>query len=130
MPNFEKFKSDKATLAFPITLVDVTGSADVVTAYPLNFAGRITGFRFVTDHAVTTGGKTVAFNLEVNSTNLTGGIVTLTSATATPKGKIIEATTITANNGFNAGDTLSVEATVTVAFAEGTGTFEVDVEYL
>jgi hypothetical protein len=111
-------------LQFPVALAGVT-AADVVTAYPLDFAGTITAFRFITGTPVTTAAKLATFNIEIGTTNLTGGAIALTSALATPLGAIVEASAITAANTFASGDTLSIEAASVTAFAEGTGVLEI-----
>lgn len=114
------------TLAFRVTLAGVT-AADVVTNFPLTFAGTITAFDFVQDVPVTTGSKAATFNLEINTTDVTGGAIALTSALATPLGKVNSSTAITAANTFVSGDTLSIEASAVTAFAEGTGTFVITI---
>lgn len=113
-------------LTFPITLANVS-AADVVTNWPLTFAGTITAFDFVTVVPVTTGSKAATFNLELNTTNVTGGLIALTSALATPLGAVTSSTAITAANTFASGDTLSIEASSVTAFAEGTGYFLVTI---
>jgi hypothetical protein len=105
----------------PVTLANIAGAGDVVTNFPLTFAGTITAFDFIVTTAVTTGSKAADLNLEIGTTNVTGGVLSLTSATATPLGKVLSSTAITGNNTFASGDTLSVEAASVTAFAEGAG---------
>jgi hypothetical protein len=62
-----------------------------------------------------------SLNLEINAVNLTGGVISLTSANCTPLGAVIAGTAITANNTFGATDTISVEASSVTAFVEGEG---------
>lgn len=128
MPSFEKFKISKETLSFPITMSNIA-NGDLVTTYPMRKGGRIVAWRWVQEVPVTTASKLSTLNLEIGTTNLTGGTISLTSAACTPRGKIIESAAITAGNGFNAGDTISVEAASTTAFVEGTGSICIDVEY-
>lgn len=109
-------------LPFYVPLAAITGAQDVVTAFPLTFAGTITAFDFVVARPVTTAAKLATLNIEIGETDLTGGAIALTSAAATPMGKVISSTAITAGNTFAAGDTLSIEASSVTAFSEGDGT--------
>lgn len=118
--------SDVMELTFPIDLVGIT-NADVLTNYTPGFDGDIIGFDFVVNKPVTTGSKTAALNLEIGTTDVTGGVLTITSAAATPLGKVISATDITADNSFTATDTISIEATAVTAFVEGTGSLRLKV---
>jgi hypothetical protein len=115
-------------LSFPIDLAQIAGTGDVVTNYPLQGNGRITQVAFVVTVPVTTAAKAATLNLEIGSTNLTGGVVALTSANATPLGKVIVGTAVTANNTFSDGDTLSIESAAVTAFVEGRGVLLVTVE--
>lgn len=109
------------SFSFQVNLANIT-NADVLTNFTPGFAGEITGFEFTTNVPVTTAARTAALNLEVGTTDVTGGVLTITSAAATPLGKVISATAITANNSFDDDDTISIEASAVTAFAEGTGT--------
>jgi hypothetical protein len=118
----------RTTLEFPIDLATVAATGDVVTDFPPGFAGTIIDHEFVVDEPVTTGGKSISLSLEINATPVTGGVVALTSANATPQGKHIAGTAVTANAAFDDNDTLTIRATVTAAFTEGTGTAIITVE--
>ena len=107
-----------------VNLAGITNT-DVLTNFTPGFAGDIVGFEFITTAPVTTAAKTAALNLEINTTDVTGGVLTITSAAATPLGKVIAATAITANNSFDDDDTISIEATAVTAFVEGSGTLVV-----
>ena len=110
-----------STISFPVTLANIAGAGDVVTAFTPGFAGRIVNMQFVVSTAVTTGAKAVSLNAEIGTTNLTGGVVALTSANCTPLGATIAATAITGGAAFSATDTISIEAASVTAFAEGAG---------
>lgn len=69
--------------------------------------------------AATTGSKASTLNLEVGTTNVTGGSLALTSANMTPIGNIVSASAITAGNVVAAAGNFSIEAASTTAFAEG-----------
>lgn len=114
-------ESVEQTVQFPVTLATV-GNGDVVTEWTPGFAGTITGFEFIVGVPVTTADKTATFNLEINAVDVTGGVLVVTSALATPLGKVIAATAITALNVFDDNDTISIEASAVTAFVEGTGT--------
>lgn len=116
--------NDVVELVFPVNLAAVA-NGDVVTDYKPGIAGTIEYFAFVTSQPVTTAAKTAAFNLEIGTTNVTGGVLTVTSAAATPLGKVIEATDITAANVLSVDSKLSIEAASVTAFVEGEGTFRI-----
>ena len=118
--------NDVVELVFPVNLAAVA-NGDVVTEYKPGIAGTIEYFSFVTSQPVTTAAKTAAFNLEIGTTNVTGGVLTVTSAAATPLGKVIEATAITGANTLAVDSKLSIEAASVTAFAEGQGTLRIRV---
>jgi len=115
----------KSVLSFPVTLANITGTMDVVTNYIAGFAGSITKFSFIVTTPVTTASKAATLNLEIGTTNLTGGVLSLTSANCTPLGAVVDATAITANNTFTSTDSISVEASSVTAFTEGAGVLEI-----
>lgn len=109
-----------------VSLAGIT-DADVLTDWTPGFAGVIEAIEFIVDVPVTTGSKTTAVHAEVGATATTGGVVTVTSAAATPLGAVIAGTAITAANTFAATDTLSLVAASTTQHAEGSGTFRLTV---
>lgn len=116
------------SLAFAIGLPSIP-AGDVVTSFPLPGAGRIIGFRYVPGVVTSTAGDGMNLNLEIGTTNLTGGVLGLTSANTNTMGVVTSATAITGNNTYAPGALLSIEgATGAGAFAEGSGTLFVDVE--
>lgn len=108
-------------VSFPVTLAAITTSQDVVTGFVPGYAGRIVSIEFIVDVPVTTADDAADLNAEIGTTDVTGGVVALTSATATPMGKRIAGTDITADNEFGASDAISIKASSVTAFAEGTG---------
>jgi len=110
---------------FHTTLADITVSADVVTSFTPGFVGSIVKTFFVCGKAIAGGGKEISLNFEIGSANLVGGVITLTSATLTPMGIVVAGTAITGGNNFDRDSTISIEATVSVAFADGEGTIVV-----
>ena len=113
-------------ISIPVTLAKIA-DGDLVTTFTPGFAGTILRTQFVVTDAATTGGKGSTLNLEIGSTNVTGGEVVLASATATPLGKTIAGAAVTATNVFTASDTISVEASATTTFAEGAGVLMITV---
>ena len=105
-------------LQFPILLATIA-NGDLLTTITPGFAGKIIGFSAAVTAAATTAAKLSTLNIEIGTTNLTGGSLALTSANMTPLGAVVEATAITAANVFTATDTISIEAASTTAFVEG-----------
>lgn len=107
---------------------DVTGGTDLIT---FAGAGSITEFEWRTTTPTTDSDADATFNLEINTTNLTGGVVTLGDTSdskalngaglAASRGAIVKASNITAANTFTAGQTLSVECAVSNAYSDGAG---------
>lgn len=119
-PN-EQHGAGGRVIALPIKLAKITGAGDVLTNWTPGFAGKITKVAFAVTDPVTTAAKAATLNLEIGSTNVTGGEVALTSANCTPLGAVVAGAAITAANTFTATDTISVEAASVTAFAEGEG---------
>jgi hypothetical protein len=113
--------NDVLLVQIPISLVAITAAGDVATNMRLGVAGTIEYWEFVVTEPVTTAAKLATLNLEINSTNLTGGTIALTSAAATPLGKVIAGAAITGANVLTPDDTLSIEAASVTAFSEGRG---------
>lgn len=113
--------NDTETISFPVDLATITGAQDVITTWQPGFAGTIEQVDFIVDKPVTTAAKLATISPFVNAAAVTGGALALTSANATPKGKDIPASAITALGAFAAADTISFKATAVTAFAEGSG---------
>jgi len=109
-----------SVLTIPIVLATVT-AGDVLTTFTPGFAGRIEKVDFAVTTAVTTGSKLATLNLEIGTTNLTGGAVALTSANCTPLGAVVAGSAVTAGNSFGATDTISIEGASVTTFIEGAG---------
>lgn len=107
-------------LCIPVVLSKVA-NGDILTGYVPGFAGTIESIQFFVTDPVTTANKAVDINLEIAGTNVTGGVVALTSANCTPLGARVAGTAITAANAFTAAQAIDIEAANTVAFAEGQG---------
>lgn len=108
------------TWAFPVQLAGVT-AANFVTGFVPGFAGRILSMQFVNTVVVTTGSKLASLNAEIDTVDVTGGVVALTSANQTPLGARVAGSAITAANKFTATSAIDFEAASVTAFAEGAG---------
>lgn len=105
-------------LEIPCDLATIA-DGDLVTGLDLPAGAAIIGFQALVLTPATTAAKASTLNLELGTTNLTGGSLALTSANMTPKGAIVSASAITAGNVAQPGDDLSIEAAGTTAFVEG-----------
>jgi hypothetical protein len=123
---FQQRRNNKCIiLAFPMPNMASIADGDLVTEIFPGVEGYIEHVWWVQEKAVTTAAKASTLNLEIGTTNLTGGVVSLTSAACTPIGVVIEGTQITANNRLVKSSKLSVEASSVTAFSEGSGTLYV-----
>jgi hypothetical protein len=111
----------------PILLAGIT-DADVITSWVPGHKFKILSISVINIVAVTTAAKATTLNLEIGTTNLTGGAVALTSANMTPKGSVVAGSAITANNTGSATDAVSLEASSTTAFVEGSAIVQVVVQ--
>lgn len=109
------------TVAIPITLANITGAGDVLTTYTPGYKFKVLSVDFAVETPVTTGSKAASLNVEIGTTNVTGGVVALTSDNCTPMGAVVAGSAVTAANTGTAADTISVEAASVTAFVEGTG---------
>lgn len=101
-----------------------TGAIDLLTNYTVGHKFKITSFDFVTTTAGTGAGASQVFNLEIGTTNLTGGVCTVTLSSTDTIGKITAGTAVTANNTGTSTDTLSIEmAAGGTVFTAGAGYF-------
>lgn len=113
--------NDIVLLQVPISLAAITAAGDVMTDIRPGVAGTIEYWEFVVTEPVTTAAKLATLNLEIDTTNVTGGTIALTSAAATPLGKVIAGAAITAANTLVPESKLSIEAASVTAFSEGRG---------
>ena len=109
-----------STVAIPVNLASVA-NGDVLTNYVPGYAFKILSVSFAVSVPVTTAAKATTLNLEIGTTDLTGGAIALTSANCTPLGALVAGSSITAANTGTATDNVSIEAASTTAFVEGAG---------
>lgn len=113
--------NDIVLMQIPIDLVSITAAGDVMTEIRPGLYGTIEYWEFVVSKPVTTAAKLASLNLEIDTTNVTGGVIALTSANATPLGKAIAGAAITGANVLTPDSKLSIEAASVTAFSEGQG---------
>lgn len=96
-------------------------NADVITSFPAPFEGEVVALRVIVSAAVTTGSKASTLTAYINGAAVSGAALATTSANMTPMGKVLSATATTghASTKFSAGDLLSVTASSTTTYIEG-----------
>jgi hypothetical protein len=108
-----------------------TSAIDILTGFTPGYRGKVIGFEFVTTVAGTGSGASQVFNIEIGTTNLTGGVLTLTLASQATIGTVTAATAITAANTFSATDTISIEMAASgTVFTAGAGYFVIKLQNL
>ena len=111
-----------SVITLPVVTMSGLADADIVTAFTPGFVGSIVRTFFVVGTVpASTGGKASTLNFEINTVNLAGGEIALTTANCATMGVIVAGTAITGSNRFDKDDTISVEATATTTFSEGNG---------
>lgn len=111
------------TLSIPISLASMTTSAaDLVTAYTPGYKFKILAVHFATTTVSAGDGASQAINLEIGTTNVTGGVVTATLAGTDTLGELTAGTAVTAANTGSSSDTISVEVAASgTVFTAGEG---------
>lgn len=121
-----------STVTIPITRLatDLSTSAmDLLTNYTPGYRFKVLGLSFVTTTAGTGTSASQVFNLEIGSTNVTGGVLTLALADTDTIGKVTAATAVTAANVGTASDTISLEMAASgTVFTAGAGYFVLKIQ--
>ena len=86
-----------------------TADADLLTSYPAPYHASIEAFYYVTSTVFVGSGGTTLLNLEIGTTDVTGGVITCSTSVSGTLGTVISSTAITAANVVHAGDLISVE---------------------
>ncbi len=108
-----------------------TSAIDILTGFTPGFNFKILDFGFVTTVVGAGAGASQTFNIEIGTTNLTGGSLNVTLASTDTIGKITSATAITAANVGTASDTISIEMAASgTVFSSGAGYFFIKVQNL
>ncbi len=108
------------TIAIPVNLASVA-DGDVLTNYTPGYKFKLLSVSFAVSVPASTADKLTTLNLEIGTTNVTGGEIALTTANCTPIGAVVAGAAITAANTGSASATISIEAASTTAFVEGAG---------
>lgn len=98
---------------------DSITAADVRTGIPMQFHGEIKSVFAMVDVAITGAGGTALLNLEIGGTNVTGGVVTVSTAAGGTKGTKLDGTAVTGANVFHEGDALDIEAATVTDMTAG-----------
>lgn len=85
-------------------------TGDKVTDLPMPFHGKFVSLHGAVETAFTGSAGTAALNLEIGTTNVTGGVLTVSTAAGGTIGTVLNGTAITAENVFHEGDLISLEA--------------------
>ena len=108
-----------------------TSAIDLLTGYVPGFRFKIISLAFVTTVAGTGTDASQVFNLEIGTTNTTGGVLTLTLASQAAIGTVTAATAITAANTGSSTDAISLEmAAGGTVFTAGAGYFVLTLQNL
>lgn len=119
------------TIPLPNLAAMTTAAADLTTGWIPGHRGKILSTQFFTTTLGTGSGASQVLNLEIGTTDVTGGVLTLTLATTTPLGVRIAGTAVTANNEFTATDSISLEVAASgTAFTAGAGYVVVKIQNL
>lgn len=122
------------TVTIPLTSLATglsTSAIDLLTEYVPGFRGKLLKFDFVTTVAGTGSGASQVFNLEIETTNVTGGVLTVTLSSTDTIGKVTAGTAITAANTFSATQKLSIEMAASgTVFTAGAGYFVLKLQNL
>lgn len=120
---FSRTKEESAEYCYleqHVSLADIS-DADVLTDFPLDFWGEVVSLRVIVSTPVTTGSKASTLTVEINSTAVEGISLGLTSANMTPLGAVLN-DDATGAKAFGPDDTISIVASSTTAFVEGSAT--------
>lgn len=104
------------TISLFITATSIA-NGDLLTNYVPGYRFKILSFDARCATPVTTNAKASNLNLEINTTDLTGGVIALSGTYA--QGAAQAGSAVTGNNVGTAGQSISVEASSTTAFVEG-----------
>jgi len=119
-------------LSVPLTSLATglsTSAIDLATTVPIGHAFKVLSWEFVTTIVGTGTSASQTFNLEIGTTNLTGGSLALLLADTNTIGKRTAASAITAANTGTAEDTLSIEMAASgTVFTAGAGYFLITIQ--
>lgn len=120
------------TVTIPLTSLATglsTSAIDLLTAYTPGYKFKLLAFDFVTTVAGTGTSASQTFNLEIGTTNTTGGSLNVTLASTSDIGELTSGSAITAANTGSASDTISIEMAASgTVFTAGAGYFVIKIQ--
>lgn len=120
------------TITIPLTSLATglsTAAIDLLTNYTPGYKFKVLSFDFVTTVAGTGSSASQTFNLEIGTTNLTGGSLVVNLASTDTIGEVSAGTSITAANTGTSSDTLSIEMAASgTVFTAGAGYFVIRIQ--
>lgn len=107
--------------SYPLNAITAADVATNVVTFVTS--GTIISWYLIVEEPTGDAAAAATFNLEINTTNLTGGTITITDTAGSDdidvQGARFDASAITAANVFHAGDTLSIEAASVTDYTDG-----------
>jgi hypothetical protein len=113
--------TSQSVISVPIPAYSAIANSGVLLRLTPGYAGRILGMHVQATTAVTTGSKLATLTPAIAGTNVTGGVVSMTSAGQNAIGAVQNGTAVTALNTFTAAQEITVVASSVTAFVEGAG---------
>jgi len=110
-------------VTLPVTLATLDNTAQF-TLDP-GHKGRILAMDFYTHTPATTASKACTLTPSIGGTNVTGGVVALTTASCDTRNKKTAGSAITGANSFTESQTIVITGSSTTAFVEGSGSLHV-----
>lgn len=115
------------TVTFPIENASIA-NGDIVVAYVPGYRFKLLKATYVTNKVVTTAAKLSTITPKISGVAVTGGVISLTSATMTPVGTLVAGTAVSATNVGSALDSITLTASATTAFVEGNGSIVLEIQ--
>lgn len=121
-----------STIVIPLTSLATglsTSAIDLLTNYVPGYKFKLLKFDFITTVVGAGAGASQTFNLEIGTTNVTGGSLNVTLASTATIGVQTNGTAITAANTGSATDNISIEmAAGGTVFSSGAGYFVIKIQ--
>ena len=105
-------------IAFNVAAAEITGTLNVVTGFKPGHNFKIEGVNAVVGSALTGSSKTVTLNAEIDTVDVTGGVLVVASASAA-LGTYVEGTAVMAANQGGPASVIDIESSSVTAFSGG-----------
>lgn len=119
--NLDVKEGNRRCIPLILPALSTITAADILTEMELGIEGDLEYAEFVTTVAASTADKLATLGFEIGSTAVTGMTLGLTTATVTPKGKVLPFGLPTAAYTLSRSSKLSLVASSVTAFSEGQG---------